>query len=360
MAGFCGLGSWCESVARGGRFLLFCVGFVAGLGGGGLAAQDEAIPTLHVYANLIQIPVVVLSPFHMPLAPIAPSRFSISLDSGPQFRPTHVRTEGDDPISLSILLDARGSQDDLLPKIDAAIADLAPLSLQARDHVSIYALDCSLIETLKDASAEQEGLKRAVDSALQTWRYFKQNKRREECKSNLHLWDALMFVIEGFHRLPGRRVILAITNGNDKGSRYTWNEARTHATAMGVAVFGVMYRPYSGQFGTTSYEDAFNSVCELSGGMVFPTNGMDLVETLKRFVKTVRERYIVEFPRPYHSTPGQHVLVVTIDKMDAFIRPAGLSVPIADPALLADPSTVPADPSRTPVEGNRRVLPPPH
>ncbi len=108
MAGFGGLGSRCGSVVRGKIFLLFCVGLAAGLDGAALAAQDEAIPTLHVYANLIQIPVVVLSPFHMPLAPIAPSRFSISLDSGPQFRPTHVRTEGDDPISLSILLDARG------------------------------------------------------------------------------------------------------------------------------------------------------------------------------------------------------------------------------------------------------------
>jgi hypothetical protein len=360
MAGFGGLGSWCGSVVGGKRFLLFCVGLVAGWGGAPLDAQDDAIPTLHVYANLIQIPVVVLSPFHMPLAPIDPSRFSISLDSGPQFRPTHVRPEGDDPISLSILLDARGSQDDLLPKIDAAIADLAPLSLQARDHVSIYALDCSLIETLNNASAEREGLKRAVDSALQTWRYFKQNKRREDCKSNLHLWDSLTFIIQGLHRLPGRRVILAITDGRDKGSKYTWTEVRTYATATGAAVFGVMYAPFFGQFQTTSYEDAFNSVCELSGGMIFPSSGLDLAETLKRFVKTVRERYIVEFPRAYNSTPGQHVLVVTIDKLDAFIRPAGISVPIADPAVLADPSTVPADPSRTPVEGNRRVLPPPH
>jgi hypothetical protein len=340
--------------------LLFCVGFVAVWGGAALAAQEETTPTLHVYANLIQIPVVVLSPSHMPLAPIASSRFSISLDSGPQFRPTHVRPEGDDPISLSILMDARGSQDDLLAKIDAAIADLAPLSLQARDHVSIYALDCSLVETLNNASAEQEGLKRAVDSALQTWRYFKRNKRREDCKSNMHLWDSLMWVIQGLHRLPGRRVILAITNGNDKGSKYTWNEVRTYATATGVAVFGVMYVPFFGQFQSASYEDAFNSVCELSGGMIFPTNGLDLAETLKRFTKTVRERYIVEFPRAYNSTAGQHVLVVTIDKIDAFIRPAGISVPIADPAVLADPSTVPSDPSRTPVEGTRRVLPTPH
>ena len=360
MAGFGGLGSWRGSVVRGGRLLLLCVGFVAVWGGAVLAAQDAATPTLHAYANLIQIPVVVLSPFRLPLAPIAPSRFSISLDSGPQFRPTHVRPEGDDPISVSILLDARGAQDDLLPKIDAAIADLAPLSLQAQDHVSIYALDCSLIQTLNNASADQERLKRAVDSALQTWRYFKQNKRKLDCKSNLHLWDSLMLVIQGLYRLPGRRVILAITDGNDKGSKYTWNEVRTDATATGVAVFGVMYDPYFGKFRNTSYEDAFNSVCELSGGMIFPSNGIDLAETLKRFIKTVRERYIVEFPRPYNSTPGQHVFVVTIDKMDAFIRPAGISVPIADPAVLADPSTVPADPSRTPVEGTRRVLPSPH
>jgi hypothetical protein len=47
---------------------------------------------------------------------------------------------------------------------------------------------------------------------------------------------------------------------------------------------------------------------------------------------------------------------VTIDKSDAFIRSSGITVPIADPAVLADPMTVPSDPSRTPEYGSRRIL----
>jgi hypothetical protein len=339
------------------RILLFGAGLVAGWGGAAIAAQDAGIPTLHVYENLIQIPVLVLDPLRTPLEPIAPRRFAISVDSGPRFRPTHVRQEGDDPISLSILLDARGPEDDLLAKVDAAIADLAPFSLQARDHVSVYALDCTLIETLNDAPVEQERLRRAVDSALRSWTYRRQNKHRSDCKPTLHLSDALTSVMNGLHRLPGRRVILAITDGNDKGSKYSWNDVRAYATATEVAVFGMVYVPYRlGSYRSTSYEDAFKSVCELSGGMIFPSNGRDVAETLQRFTKTVRERYIVEFPRPFNSTVGEHVLLVTIDKMDAFIRPAGIAVPMADPAVLADPTTVPADPSRAPVEGTRRVL----
>jgi len=42
-------------------------------------------------------------------------------------------------------------------------------------------------------------------------------------------------------------------------------------------------------------------------------------------------------------------------QLDAFIRPEGITVPMADPAVLADPTTVPADPSRAPVAGIRQV-----
>jgi hypothetical protein len=54
--------------------------------------------------------------------------------------------------------------------------------------------------------------------------------------------------------------------------------------------------------------------------------------------------------------PGQHDFLVTIEKMNAFIRPAGISVPIADPTLLADPTTVPSDPLRAPEMGTRKPM----
>ena len=72
-------------------------------------------------------------------------------------------------------------------------------------------------------------------------------------------------------------------------------------------------------------------------------------------MKIVCERYC-EF-RLSNST-GQHDLQVSIEKMDAFIRPAGVSVLISDPALFVDPTTVLADLSRAPWRGHGACLKP--
>ena len=72
------------------RWLWLCgLGMAAGLGGTLLPAQDNSAqpgttPTLHVYTNLVQIPVLVLTPGRDKLySPIAQNRFSISFDGGP-------------------------------------------------------------------------------------------------------------------------------------------------------------------------------------------------------------------------------------------------------------------------------------
>ncbi|HMH14466.1 MAG TPA: hypothetical protein VK578_15305 [Edaphobacter sp.] len=78
----------------------------AGVAQNGATPEDEPIKTLHVYTNLLQVPTVVVGPHGEQIKkPIEEKRFSVSIDSGPWFRATHVRLEGDDPISLSILLD---------------------------------------------------------------------------------------------------------------------------------------------------------------------------------------------------------------------------------------------------------------
>jgi hypothetical protein len=366
MARFGGLGFCCWSIAQGLRFLLCVLGLAAGWSGVALVAQeptavvDGGVPTLHVYTNLIQIPTLVLGPHRERLkTPIAESRFSISIDSGPWFRVTHVRLEGDDPISLSILLDVSGDTAELIPKIDDAIAGLAPLSLHPKDHVSIYALDCSLTQSLNDVPAESGQLKLGVAKALESWTLSRQGK--QDCQQSIHLWDALALITGDMSKLPGRRVILAISDGHDKGSDHTWNETRSLAENSGVAVFGLSYIPQYAKSANHSFlrrssEDPFHALCELSGGVVFLSNPRSLGEALKAFAITVRERYIVEFPRPAHATPGVHVKEVRIANGNDFIRPAGISVPLPDPAVMADPSTISTGPEQTPDMGTRRPM----
>jgi hypothetical protein len=368
MLSFGRLGLRSLQLARSAGLLMCALGLAGQWSGAVLVAQDAPVPkdepitTLHVYANLIQIPTLVLGANRERLkTPIAESRFSISIDFGRLFRPTHVRLEGDDPISLSILLDTSGGTAELMPKIGNAIARLAPLSLHPKDHVSIYAMDCSLVQASNDVPAESQGLKTAVDSALQSWAARRQNEHEPKCEQSVHLWDALAQMSGQLSKLPGRRVILAVSSGYDKGSRYTWNQTRALAESRGVAVFGLDYIPQFARDTTQmilkrSSEDAFLSVCELSGGIILSANTRSIDEALKRFVEMLRERYIVEFPRPANATAGVHVKEVKIARSNAFIRPAGTSVPIADPALLGDPTTVPSDPTRAPEAGTRMPM----
>jgi hypothetical protein len=368
MARFGGLEFRRHSIAQGTRFLLCVLGLVIGWTGAVFAAeetpiqQDEPIPTLHVYTNLIQIPTLVLGPNRERLkTPIAASRFSISIDNGRWFRATHVRLEGDDPISLSILLDVSGDGAELMPKISDAIAGLVPLSLHPQDHVSIYALDCSLVQSLNDVPAESGQLKLGVEEALESWTLRKQNEKEPNCQQSVHLWDALAHITDEMSKLPGRRVILAMTNGRDQGSSYTWNEVRNLAEGRGVAVFGMTYIPDSSKsvsraFLRWSSEDPFHSLCELSGGTVVLSDTRLVPDALKRFVAMLRERYIVEFPRPANATAGEHVKEVKIARSNDFIRPAGISVPLPDPAVLADPTTISTGPAQTPDMGARAPM----
>jgi hypothetical protein len=92
--------------------------------------------------------------------------------------------------------------------------------------------------------------------------------------------------------------------------------------------------------------------------LLSPPSSLDF--TLQRFVTLVRERYIVEFPRPANATPGTHSQEVRIARSKDFIRPAGISVPIPDASVLSDPTTVPSDPSLTPQLGMRRPMAKPY
>jgi hypothetical protein len=369
-----------QSVTRSRRSLLCVFGLALTGCGVWLRAQDEpkvvddGVPTLHVYTNLVQVPTLVLTMTNDPVRkPIAESKFSVSIDSGRWFRATHVRQEGDDPISLSILLDVSGDTTGLMPRIGDALGNLAPSLLHPRDRVSVYALDCSLHRSLKDAPADSMLLKKAVGVALESWKLRKSNKREESCGSKGRLWDSLAQVAIELSNLPGRRVILMVTDGHDTGSKHSSNEVRTFAQATGAAVFALTYTPplsagiEMSRQGRGVYiprggplvvsEDPLISVCELSGGIVMKmSDPTALPASFERFVKMLRERYIVEFPRPANSTPGEHGMEVKIDKGSYLIRPSGVSMPVADAGLLADPTTIQAGPALTPEQGTRKVM----
>lgn len=359
-----GLRFGCHLVARSLRLAIHCVGLVFVVCGFVLQAQDavvqpeEPVPTLHVYTNSIQIPMLVLGSNRQRLkTPIAAKKFSVSIDRGPWFTATHARSAADVPVSLSILLDANGDSARLIQGVEDAITKTNLLSLRPQDHLSIYGLDCALIPLLEDAPADGS-FKEGVEKAFASWNQRMDHIHNGDCGEPSHLWDALAYVSGELYKTPRLRVVLAVSQGQDTGSKRTWNETRDYAESTSVAIFGLPYVPVDGTWTIVwDTENPFHQLCELSGGMVIPTPPKNLLDAMKTMARTVRERYIVEFPRPLNATSGKHTMRVKVDHGERyFVRSAGTSVPLPDPAVLTDPTTVSTGPKDAPEMGTRKIL----
>jgi VWFA-related protein len=254
-------------------------------------------------------------------------------------RPTYARIEGDDPIDLAIVLDTRLPQRDLFERIGQAIADLAPSSLDPRDHVSIYAIDCSTMDYVEDVPSRSRQLKRAVDTALSTWTA-RRHGVKAPCSSETQLWDLLAVVTDRLSVHSGRRAVLAVTDGHSKKSKRSLLDLVSMAQIAGVSIFG-LDPSWDGNLMFRSGDSlAFSNACERTGGVMLQPNASSTAKTMRQFTAMLRERYILEFPRPSNTQPGKLMMSVSIDHLNAFIRVAGDGVPIADRALMADSSTI--------------------
>jgi hypothetical protein len=341
---------------------------LAGIVAGQARAQDtdgkgDGPPTLHVYTNLMQIPVLVVSPmtpFHDPIEttlllpfydsvpPVAATRFSVSLDSEPPFPPTHVRREGEDPIKLAIVLDTSDLLTSLLSGMEGAVVGLAKGALHPQDRVSVYTLNCALTSHALNIPPNAGQLEQAMDEAMGAIGHgtgSKNQKVRTGCGQVKPLLDALRDVTSDLNKVSGRRVIGVVTDGRDLSSKLTSEYVRFAAQDAAVTIFELTERPEMPvALGALRPPNSIplNSVCQSTGGLKLYTNRANLTRDLERITTMLRERYIVEFPRPRGLTANRHDLKVTIAHSDALILPSGISVPLASDEELAPPVIAPA------------------
>ncbi len=227
--------------------------------------RARGAPTLQVYTDLLQVPTLVLGPMRERLGkPIAPERFAVSIDGGQWFQATHAQQQGDDPIALTILLDESGNEVNLLPKMEEAIASLAPM-LRPQDRVSLYTLDCSLTNTANDVAADGAALKQAVERGWSPGRNEMGQRRGPDCHQAIHLWDATEMLTKELAKRPGRRVMLLLSDGNDRGSQHIAEQVHGLANESAVTIFGVTY---ASEVGTAADYGG-----NLSGAAGNPTGG---------------------------------------------------------------------------------------
>jgi len=338
------------------------------------SAPPPDLYTLHVYANLAQVPTLVINPDGKPFPQLTRDQFFVSLDGGALFHPSQLRIEGDDAISLAIIVDDSGTQTHFITNIAETLSKLVPKDLHPKDHVSIYAIDCKAIQSVNDAPASPDVIRDGVTSALNA-ETLHGDKHKPSCAKSLHLWDVLAHTVDKLGETPSRRVVLFVSLGMDTGSTISFDDVALLAQTNSTAVFGMrdieeyaFQRSFrdetssglNGDRSHTHVSDRLGRLAALTGGMVFDDQHFQIEEQLHRFIAMLRGRYIVEFPRPDNGIPGSHVIAISIpSKWNYFVRWTGASMPLADPSVFSDPNTVPSAPSPA-TFGNQRPPQPKH
>ncbi len=330
--------------------------------------EPEHPYTLHVYEDLIQIPSLVMNKSHGPIADLQARDFTLRLDDGPPFHPRHVRPQGDDVVSFAVLLDNReGSDTGMIGKPERIVARLPPDLFRPADRLTVYALDCNLVRSVIRGTATRAALEEAMKQALHPpGLQGGAAAGSGTCTKRIQLWDALGAIGQQLKEAPGRRVLLAITDGVDAGSQNTWLRVRQYFDDYSIAVFGMRPIPLTvsagglgmprGRWFSRAEEDGFDFLCTGTGGWVLQGMPDELSSMFGREVEMVRGRYILEFPRPSNGSIGLHQIDVSVPARHALVYTTGIGVPVADEKLKADPNTVPNDPTSAPVVGNRKIL----
>jgi hypothetical protein len=324
----------------------------------GDAQEEKPAFTLKAYESLMQVPALVLDSSMRPMRrPVDPGRFMVSLDSGKKFSPTNVRVEGDDPLELAIVLDVSGSQKQLVESLPGVAAEFASAALHSQDRLSIYALDCGhLLKSADRIAPDPKAVQQAMEDVLQSPRVAKR-LNEGPCPNRDLLWNAMLSVVKDLHESAGRRSMLVVSDGVDRGSGITWSTLHSVAGVQGVALFGM--NSLKNETGQSSDEvpDRFFALCTSTGGVVLHTSSPTAGKTLTQWVELLRGRYVIEFPRPQQMSAALHSIVISIrGDSGAFVTVAGVPVTVPSAADLADPDRVHSDAGADIPMGNRRPL----
>lgn len=317
----------------------------------------RSIYTLNVYANLIQLPTMVLGVADKPVLSIPQDRFRIRIDGGPWFKPTRMHVEGAEPLMLGVLLDSSGSEPLLLREAPEAFSALSAGALNPADRMIFYAFDCGVTRNTAPILTNAPTILTAVQQVLTTPGLHSSNPRQPTCFRESRLVDALAVTLIGIAGQGTRRALLVVTDGFDHQSKHSWHELMAFAHENSIAVFAIRSNTYI----AAPFESAerrasiaqLESLCLSSGGLMFNTSPSDLSATLARVLSLLRSRYILEFPRPGNATGGYHHAEVKVPGRDVVIFFSGVQALLPGDDEKNGANTIQHDATNDPRQGKK-------
>lgn len=299
---------------------------------------DNPAPyTLHLYARLVEIPTIIFFPRGRRPPVLDPKLVNIQLNADKPFHPASLRLEGEDPLSIAMLFDVSGDDKNFLSDFQKDFAGWASKSLHTQDRVSIYTLDCNLMQTANSAPIHPDSLQASLNLAL-TSPLAHGASGKPSCAKSIRLRGSIVLIMRKLSERPGRHILLVVSSGRDGKSELSWSQINAEAGIDSVTVFALTPEPEY----LEDVKDLYN-LTRQSGGFIFSPTPTLLPKTLEQVISLLRSRYILQFPMPESLTPVVYHVIVTLPKFNATTFTSGISVPLPNPAVDHPATDLPTD-----------------
>lgn len=204
------------------------------------------------------------------------------------------------PLTIGILLDTSGSQQNVLPLEQQAGAEFLKDVLTPKDEAFLISFDIN-VDLLSDYTNSPREIKRAMDKAsINTGAGTGSVTGHGTARGTL-LFDAVYLAAhDKLRQEAGRKILVMLTDGGDQGSQETLKssiEAAQKANAI-VYVILIADRGFYGGFGMGYTGDAdMERLAKETGGRVINVgnNGKKLQEAFNQIQDELRTQYLASY-----------------------------------------------------------------
>ncbi len=286
--------------------------------------QTQPLETLKVNVNLVSLYFTVHDKHGSLIPHLTKDDFNILEDKAPQ-KIKNFTAETDQPLTLGILLDTSGSQQNVLPLEQEAGAAFLSRVLRAKDEAFLISFDVNL-DLLSDYTSNAHALARAMDKAEINVGTGGGGGMPSGPPRGTLLYDAVYSAThEKLQQETGRKAIIILTDGEDQGSVQKLQGAIEAAQKANTIVY-VLLCADRGFYGRGMYTMGYSGdmvmkkMADETGGRVIEVgnNGKKLEGAFAQIEEELRTQYVASY------TPTNAKLDGSYRKIDIECKGDGL------------------------------------
>jgi VWFA-related protein len=286
--------------------------------------QSKPLETLKVNVNLVSLYFTVHDKHGALIPHLTKDDFNILEDKSPQ-KIKNFTAENDQPLTLGILLDTSGSQQNVLPLEQQAGAAFLSRVLRSKDEAFLISFDVNL-DLLSDYTNNAHALSRAMDKAEINVGTGGGGGMPSGSPKGTLLYDAVYSAThEKLQQETGRKALIILTDGEDQGSVQKLEGAIEAAQKANTIVY-VLLCADRGFYGRGMYTMGYSGdmvmrkLAEQTGGRVIDVgnNGKKMEDAFAQIEEELRTQYVASY------TPTNAKLDGSYRKIDIDVKGDGL------------------------------------